>query len=684
MLNKISIGAKLSILILASVFAIFAGMYIYHYYVSRSAVMNIVMRESHKTALATVNRIEEILGAVERIAGNMVNFAAAGDMTPKEVHKYLSATVEYNDIVFGATMAFEPFALDSSKRLFAPYYYRSEGEVKYADLSDPDYYYPKWHWYTRPRDAGKAGWSEPYFDEGAGNCVMTTYSAPIYKNRSFGREFVGVVTNDLSLAWMRRFFDSMSTYKSSYFFLISKDGTFISHPDSSLIMKETMYTMARRLGDSTLARVADSMTAGRTGLTRYRSGLTGVEGFIYYMPLRSADWSLGILFSDEEVLADMNDLNREIVYIGIAGFVLLFFIIILISASITRPLRNATRAAEEIAEGKLDQADRVTNSFLEKSGLEKYLKKGTKNESIRLFAAIRKMAANLNSLISQVQHSGSLVSSSTSEIAASARELESTAAEQAASTKEVTATSKSISDTAGELVNTTSQVGENVSTAASSAESGKADLAQMKETMDSLSRATRSIAKKLSIINDKANKISSVVTTINNISDQTNLLSLNAAVEAEKAGEYGKGFSVVAREISRLSEQTAVATDDIEYMVSEMQDSVRTGVDEMDSFGREIGSSVDEVLTISSQLSAIIDMVNNLKPQFKMLDDGIHGQSEGAGQISEAMDQLADASEQTRQSLSEFKRATEQLNDVVSSLQDEVSKFKVKEDTNEK
>ncbi|MFP4529270.1 MAG: methyl-accepting chemotaxis protein, partial [Candidatus Kapaibacterium sp.] len=653
---------------------------IYHYFVSRAAIMNIVHRESHKTALATVNRIEEILGSVERIAGNMANYASTAEFSTGEIHKYLTSTVSYNDIIFGATMAYEPFAADSTIRYFAPYYYRKDGALGYADLADPDYFYPKWGWYNRPREEGRALWTEPYYDEGAGNTVMTTYSVPIYKNTDGRRQFAGVVTNDVSLGWLRRFFDSMSSYKSSYFFLISKDGTFISHPDSNLIMKETIYSVAERLGDSVLAGIANRMTSGATGLTDYTSKISGVEGFIYYMPLRSAEWSLGIMFSDDEVMADMIELNREIIIIGIVGLLVLIIIIILISRTIARPLRYATNAAEEIAEGRLDSAARLTDEYLDKSGLNKYINKSTKNESIRLFAAIRKMADNLNSLISQVQRSGSLVSSSTSEIAASARQLESTAAEQAASTKEVTATSRSIADTADKLVDTTGEVGDNVSRAAASAESGRADLARMKQTMDSLSGATRSISKKLSIINDKAGKISAVITTINNISDQTNLLSLNAAVEAEKAGEYGKGFSVVAREISRLSEQTAIATQDIEYMVREMQSSVRTGVNEMDSFAREIKSSVGEVTTIGSHLAGIIDMVNSLKPQFRMLDEGIGGQSEGAGQISEAMTQLAEASEQTRQSLSEFKRATEQLNDVVLSLQQEVSKFKVKED----
>jgi len=193
--------------------------------------------------------------------------------------------------------------------------------------------------------------------------------------------------------------------------------------------------------------------------------------------------------------------------------------------------------------------------------------------------------------------------------------------------------------------------------------------------MSDLVQATRSISSKLSIINDKANKISNVVEAINKISEQTNLLSLNAAIESEKAGEYGKGFAVVAREISRLADQTAVATQDIEVMVKEMHGSVTSGVMEMDKFGKEVLSNSDEISNLSIQLTKIIDQMNELFPEFETISEATGNQALSASQIYEAMSQLALTATQTRDSLNEFHFVSNQLNEAALTLQNEVSKF---------
>src|ERR1700681_3630636 len=110
--------------------------------------------------------------------------------------------------------------------------------------------------------------------------------------------------------------------------------------------------------------------------------------------------------------------------------------------------------------------------------------------------------------------------------------------------------------------------------------------------------ASASINERLAVLSDKAGNIGTVVTTITRVADQTNLLSLNAAIEAEKAGEYGRGFAVVATEIRRLADQTAVATYDIEQMVKEMQQAVSAGVMGMDKFSEEVRRGVADVRSV--------------------------------------------------------------------------------------
>ena len=159
---------------------------------------------------------------------------------------------------------------------------------------------------------------------------------------------------------------------------------------------------------------------------------------------------------------------------------------------------------------------------------------------------------------------------------------------------------------------------------------GQQGLASMDLTMRQLADSTSSIGSKLSIISERAANINLVVTTITKVADQTNLLSINAAIEAEKAGEYGLGFLVVAREIRRLADMTAVATLDIERMVKEMQYSVSAGVMEMDKFSEQVRKVVGEVGQIGGQLGQIITGAQALHRQFDQVTEGMRVQSHGS------------------------------------------------------
>jgi methyl-accepting chemotaxis protein WspA len=199
----------------------------------------------------------------------------------------------------------------------------------------------------------------------------------------------------------------------------------------------------------------------------------------------------------------------------------------------------------------------------------------------------------------------------------------------------------------------------------------------METTMKGIMDASGSINSRLIVLSEKAGNINSVVTTITKVADQTNLLSLNAAIEAEKAGEYGRGFSVVATEIRRLADQTATATSDIERMVAEMQSAVSAGVMGMDKFSEEVRRGVDVVGKVSSRFSQIIQQVQTLTPNFETVNDGMQSQSIGAQQISEALAQLGEAARQTVESLRQSNVAIEQLNDATAGLQSGVSRFKL-------
>lgn len=458
---------------------------------------------------------------------------------------------------------------------------------------------------------------------------------------------------------------------TEYFWINDMNGFMVAHPYFELEGKD-QSGLTDVNGKKIVVAFVEKAKGQKSGFVDYVWKKPGSEKatpkLAYVKSFEPWGWviSSGIYIDDVQ----RNFLNKAIKLAVL--FIIISFVIILISwifaRSITQPLSVVKERLQRMAKGDL----RVKDEEADMAGLSQ----GT-NETGQLLNALHNMRGSLDSLIGQVQLSGIQVTSSTTEIAASARQLEATVAEQAASIREVTATNKEITATSEDLMRTMGGVSETVSDTASMAETGRDKLSRMQSSMREFIEATSYISSKLGIINEKANKISGIVTTINKISDQTNLLSLNAAIEAEKAGEYGKGFSVVAREITRLSDQTAIATKDIEYMVKEMQSSVSSGVMEMDKFAEGVRRGVVSIETIGDQLGQIIDQVKTLSPRFEVVNKGMHMQVEGARQINEAMSQLLTAADQTKDSLSEYKRVTEQLNTAVQVLQNEVSRFKL-------
>jgi len=324
--------------------------------------------------------------------------------------------------------------------------------------------------------------------------------------------------------------------------------------------------------------------------------------------------------------------------------------------------------------GKLTWA---TTAAAQHGDLTQRVEVKTKDEMGVLSGAFNKMIEGLHGIIVQVQQSGIQVNTAATEIAATSKEQQATASEIAATTVEIGATSRQISATAKELVETISEVTTVAEQTAQLAGSGQSGIGRMEATMHQIVSASGTIASKLAVLNEKAANINTVVTTINKVADQTNLLSLNAAIEAEKAGEYGLGFAVVATEIRRLADQTAVATYDIEQMVKEMQSAVSAGVMGMDKFSDEVRSGVEDVRQVGAQLAQIIQQVQALTPRFESVNDGMKSQAIGAQQISEALGQLSESAQQTAQSLQQSYQVIEKLNEASQGLQNGVSRFKM-------
>ncbi len=302
---------------------------------------------------------------------------------------------------------------------------------------------------------------------------------------------------------------------------------------------------------------------------------------------------------------------------------------------------------------------------------------GRRDEFGAMESGFNRMTDELTALVGQAQSSAVQMATSVTEIAATAKQQQATATETAATTSEIGATSRHIFATSRDLVRTMSEVSVMSEQTASLAGTSQESLTTMEETMLHVTDAAGSVNNKLAILNEKASNINQVVTTITNVAAQTNLLSLNAAIEAEKAGEYGRGFSVVATEIRRLADQTAVATYDIEQMVKEIQSAVAAGVMGMDKFSDQVRRGMMDMRQVGQQLGQIIQQVQALAPRFKMVNEGMQVQESGAEQINQALGQLSEAAQQTVESLLQSNQAIDELNQVANGLRSGVARFKI-------
>lgn len=367
--------------------------------------------------------------------------------------------------------------------------------------------------------------------------------------------------------------------------------------------------------------------------------------------------------------------------ISLIALIVSILLVMIISGGITKGIRKVSNVAQIIAENNLIDALDYLENFKEMKLVNKLSSENKedkiKNEILHLYQSFNTMIKNLIALLNEVTMSGLTVKTSSTQIASSANNLESIVAEQLASTNEVNATSKEISANSEQLAISMNKVAASVAEAVDLARLGIENLELIRTTMSNLREATDEISGKFNLINESTGNISQVITTIADVSNQTNLLSLNAAIEAEKAGKWGAGFSIVAKEIRRLADRTAVATIEIENFINEMQDSVNQGSQSMDKFISLSFSSSEKIAHTSDNLNRIIDYNIEMGTQFETVNDGVQQQSLAAKQISEAIGQLGASANITRLSISEFKKVTEQLNDAISKLQAETSKFRI-------
>ena len=349
---KKRLAVKMSLYILSGIITVVLLIVLYNYHVSKKLILTEAKNNAINLCESTLYQVENILLPAQKIPENLSFIVENSSFTKEELENFLRIIVKKNQDIFGSCIAFEPYVFLKNKKDYAPYGYHCGDSVCFKDLSMGDYKYFDWDWYTLAKKEG-SGWGEPYFDKGGGNTIMATYHVPMY-NVDDPHRFEGAVTVDISLGQLRTLIDKMKIFDHGYAFLISGQGVYISHPDSSVVINESIFSFAATHDQPELATIGRQMIKGKTDFQKYYSQFLHEEGYIFYTSLRSTNWSLAIVIPKDEALEPIYDLNKSILFIGLAGILTILAIIIIISKRITNPLEKLVKATRETGSGNFD------------------------------------------------------------------------------------------------------------------------------------------------------------------------------------------------------------------------------------------------------------------------------------------------------------------------------------------
>jgi len=515
---------------------------------------------------------------------------------------------------------------------FSLTYYRDKNEFKQeiGEMTDYDEAY-----YSNTVKTGKLTVIEPYMYSYTGdstdNVYETTLALPIFYNS----KLLGVVGIDISLESLKEIIAKETLYNTGFSAIVSNGLQIAAHPDSTLRGKQLSVVL-----NENPDKVKESVMKGNVYYYTGISAKSGKQVLRCFNPIKIGEsgtpWSVMVEIPMSEVSASARKMVIFISLIGFFGMILLTLIIYLISRAITKPIRNSSYFAKEIALGNLDAEIHITERY---------------DEIGEMTRAQKDMADKLKDILMKIWLSTENIFSASQYLNATSLNLSEGANEQAASTEEVTSSME-------EMVSSINQNAENARQTEVIAVKASKDIEQGSIAVITSVDAMKQIAEKISIIGV--------------IAEKTDLLAINAAIEAARAGEHGKGFAVVASEIRKLAERSQDAARQIDDLTkSTVKIADRSGTD----------------------LKVIVPDIQKTALLVQEISVASMEQNEGATQIISAITQLnavtqanASVSEEMASSSEELYAQVEQLKDLISFYKwtdiDELSKSTTKKDRN--
>ena len=492
-------------------------------------------------------------------------------------------------------------------------------------------------------------------------------------------QVVGVVATDVSLKVVWDIIDVVQVGEKGYIDVVDNKGTIVAHPDKERVLQKESFTTY-----DYVAKVIEGQRDWMQGVST-----RGEQSLIVYSSIVRNKWGVIVQEPMSEVMASV---IHSAVVTGVITLVAVLIALIsayYVARSIVRPLEKLVNAADRVANGDLGHS-------IEIQGVA---------EITKLSEAFDAMIKALRRLVATTSATAETVSASSEELAASSGEVGKAAEEVAITIQSVAEGANSqvnLADQSAQVIRDMVEAISNTSKAADSvaaaseqseraAETGSKQIDMAVTKMNEIQQDSNQAAQKVHALGEKSRQIGQIVDVITGIAGQTNLLALNAAIEAARAGEQGRGFAVVADEVRKLAEQSETAAREIAGIIQAIQAETIETVEAIDKSGREISSGVTVVATSGTAFKEIHDAIKNVREEVVRIVALTGEQQQRSGQVEAAVnsiaasarlnavssEQVAAASQEQNASVQEITAASSALAQMAAKLQQAVMKFKL-------